>query len=89
MANTRNTVVRPPAASVTQDAARPAAEAPEAGETPQTTGTGTSSGDREERIRQAAFRRYLERGGAPGGELEDWLAAEAEESPPGPSPLHE
>ncbi|CAN5659453.1 hypothetical protein BH11PSE8_BH11PSE8_24310 [soil metagenome] len=33
---------------------------------------------REERIRHAAYRRYMERGGAAGGDVEDWLLAEAE-----------
>jgi hypothetical protein len=37
-----------------------------------------SLADREERIRLAAYYRYLERGRGPGHELDDWLAAEAE-----------
>lgn len=32
--------------------------------------------DRRSRIELQAYHRYLERGGAPGGELDDWLAAE-------------
>lgn len=35
-------------------------------------------GDREERIRQAAYHAAERRGFAPGHELEDWLAAEQE-----------
>ena len=34
--------------------------------------------DRVQRIREAAYRRAEQRGFAPGAELEDWLAAEAE-----------
>jgi hypothetical protein len=33
---------------------------------------------REERIRRRAYELYLERGGAPGDEVEDWLRAERE-----------
>jgi hypothetical protein len=33
---------------------------------------------REERIRRRAFEIYLERGGEPGHDLEDWLQAERE-----------
>jgi Protein of unknown function (DUF2934) len=32
----------------------------------------------EERIRMRAYELYLERGGAPGDEMEDWLRAERE-----------
>jgi hypothetical protein len=32
----------------------------------------------EERIRRRAYELYLERGGAPGEEMEDWLRAERE-----------
>lgn len=34
--------------------------------------------DPQQRIRIAAYLRYLSRGGAPGGALDDWLQAEAE-----------
>lgn len=34
--------------------------------------------EREAMIREAAYYRYLERGCAPGHDLDDWLAAEAE-----------
>ncbi|HUI61049.1 MAG TPA: DUF2934 domain-containing protein [Steroidobacteraceae bacterium] len=33
---------------------------------------------RRRMIEEAAYYRYLQRGGAPGGELEDWIAAEHE-----------
>jgi Protein of unknown function (DUF2934) len=33
---------------------------------------------REERVRDAAYRRYESRGGAPGGEVQDWIDAEEE-----------
>jgi Protein of unknown function (DUF2934) len=33
---------------------------------------------RDELVRAAAYRRFQERGGAPGHELQDWLEAEAE-----------
>jgi hypothetical protein len=33
---------------------------------------------REEEIRRRAYEIYLERGGQPGGELDDWLQAERE-----------
>ena len=33
---------------------------------------------RENMIREAAYFRYLERGSAPGNDLEDWFAAEAQ-----------
>ena len=36
-------------------------------------------GAREARIRDRAYRRYEERGGTAGEELQDWLDAEAEE----------
>lgn len=36
------------------------------------------TGHLEERIRQAAYARYVQRGEEPGHALEDWLAAEAE-----------
>jgi hypothetical protein len=35
-------------------------------------------GDRERRIREAAYRRAEQRGFAPGGDVDDWLAAERE-----------
>jgi hypothetical protein len=35
--------------------------------------------EREHRIRQAAYRRAEARGFVPGGELDDWIAAEREE----------
>jgi hypothetical protein len=38
-----------------------------------------STGDLGERIRERAYQLYLERGGSPGNELEDWLRAENEE----------
>ena len=34
--------------------------------------------ERENMIREAAYHKYLQRGGESGHELEDWLAAEAE-----------
>jgi hypothetical protein len=34
--------------------------------------------NREDRIRQAAYRRYVERGHLDGDELTDWIDAEAE-----------
>jgi hypothetical protein len=39
------------------------------------------AGDVEQRIRERAFLLYLERGMAPGRELEDWLQAEQEVAP--------
>ncbi|MEO7273629.1 MAG: DUF2934 domain-containing protein [Vicinamibacterales bacterium] len=38
----------------------------------------SSSGDSRERIAARAYERYLERGGGPGHETEDWLEAEQE-----------
>jgi hypothetical protein len=38
--------------------------------------------DRSRRIREAAYRRAEQRGFAPGGELDDWLAAERELNEP-------
>ena len=35
--------------------------------------------DQEERVRLAAYYRALKRGFAPGGETDDWLAAEEDE----------
>ena len=37
----------------------------------------TSHAERDQRIREAAYFNAQRRGFAPGGELEDWLAAEA------------
>jgi hypothetical protein len=34
--------------------------------------------ERDEEIRRRAYEIYLERGGQPGGELDDWLQAEYE-----------
>jgi Protein of unknown function (DUF2934) len=42
------------------------------------------SAGREERIRQAAYRRFESRGGAQGDPLQDWLEAEAEVDATGP-----
>lgn len=36
----------------------------------------TRAQDREDAIRQAAYQRYLQRGGEEGGEVDDWLEAE-------------
>ena len=49
--------------------------------TPNEAGKGTSSAegsDREQEIRIRAYEFYLERGGEPGRELDDWLQAERE-----------
>jgi Protein of unknown function (DUF2934) len=40
--------------------------------------------EREQMIRQSAYERYLQRQGAPGNPVDDWLAAEAEIDQPGP-----
>ena len=40
---------------------------------------GQDSVDRDERIRQAAYRRFLDRGGEHGYHDDDWRAAEADE----------
>ena len=48
---------------------------------PNEAGKGTSSAegsDREQEIRIRAYEFYLERGGEPGRELDDWLQAERE-----------
>jgi Protein of unknown function (DUF2934) len=37
-----------------------------------------SSGPNEDDIRRRAYQRYLERGGAPGSDFDDWLEAERE-----------
>lgn len=37
---------------------------------------------RDERVREAAYRRYQARGGQHGGHEQDWLEAEAEVRPP-------
>jgi hypothetical protein len=86
MAKARNVPGKPAAAPTQQGTAAPAAQIAPPGDAAQTiaTGAAVAGGEREDRIRQAAYRRYLERGAAPGGELEDWLAAEAENAP---SPL--
>ena len=39
---------------------------------------GSLDSTREERIRRRAYEVYLERGGEPGQDLEDWLQAERE-----------
>lgn len=39
---------------------------------------GMSPEQRENMIREAAYFHYLQRGSAPGGEVDDWLAAKAE-----------
>jgi len=59
------------------DAVAPAAQPESAVETPE---SGIESGTREELIRQAAFRRYQERGGSGSASdaEQDWLEAEAE-----------
>ncbi len=36
----------------------------------------SDQGDRQARIEREAYLRYLDRGGAPGNELDDWLEAE-------------
>jgi hypothetical protein len=38
----------------------------------------TRSSARDQEIRRRAYEIYLERGGQPGGELDDWLQAERE-----------
>ena len=38
----------------------------------------STAASREERVRQAAYRRYQERGGTHGNDAQDWLDAEAE-----------
>ena len=40
--------------------------------------TGTSPETRQQMIGEAAYYRYMQRGYAPGHELDDWLAAEAD-----------
>ena len=37
-----------------------------------------ASGDLHDRVAQRAYELYLERGGADGGDFDDWLAAERE-----------
>src|SRR5687767_5053915 len=41
-------------------------------------GRSVAGAEREERIREAAYRRYRQRGDRAGEALDDWLAAEAE-----------
>ena len=41
-------------------------------------GAMVSAEERQALVRQAAYQRYLQRGGADGRDLDDWLAAEAE-----------
>ena len=48
------------------------------------TNRASDPGAREARIRDRAYRRYGERGGTAGEELQDWLDAEAEEQRDGP-----
>jgi hypothetical protein len=40
--------------------------------------TAMSESEREDRIRQRAYERYVERGDRSGGEVDDWAAAEEE-----------
>lgn len=52
---------------------------PETNQEPAGAGQDTASGTaQEDAIRQAAYERYLRRGGAEGNETQDWLEAEAE-----------
>jgi hypothetical protein len=45
-------------------------------------GVANASALDEEHIRVRAYHRYLERGGADGGALDDWIAAERDLAPP-------
>jgi Protein of unknown function (DUF2934) len=45
---------------------------------PETGAVSVGNSTREEEIRRRAYEIYLERGGQPGGELDDWLQAERE-----------
>jgi hypothetical protein len=45
---------------------------------PKTRAVSVGNSTREGEIRRRAYKIYLERGGQPGGELDDWLQAERE-----------
>lgn len=66
---------------VTSGSLQPVSEAPGASSDPSPTAdaqSGGTSGSREQRIADAAYRRAKQRGFIPGQELDDWLAAERE-----------
>lgn len=58
----------------------PSAEGGGAGDAPPDAGATdpSTTGDREQRIREAAYARYQARGGEKGHHVQDWLDAEAE-----------
>ena len=45
---------------------------------PQMVGDTTAAGDERQRLAERAYELYLARGGAEGGDLDDWLQAERE-----------
>jgi hypothetical protein len=92
MKETRKPVRKPRTPAVTKLAARPAPAKAEpavrrkAAEVLPPTTRPSPGDDHDERVRVAAYFRAERRGFAPGYEMEDWLAAEAEVSAVTPSP---
>lgn len=56
---------------------------------PQAAGDTTAASSDRERVAMRAYELYLARGGADGGALDDWLAAERELALPRPDPQDE
>ncbi len=77
--STRTASATPPAAPAEKVTAPPRSAAPKSAAEPRPfTGISVSEDARRAMIAQAAYLRAERRGFAAGGEIEDWLAAEAE-----------
>jgi hypothetical protein len=74
----RGTPGAPEAAEVDTQAARREAEEESLSDEDVGPSTSMASEPSEEDIRLRAYHRYLERGGAPGSDFDDWLEAERE-----------